>query len=213
MMDGLYLKAGLMPAPITVSDVRTNITSVRKRYAPPWGFSFKYPLRSLWGGKRFDAIAVDDAVSVENEEKSGGNWVLKIFKFRSLRRDLEKCGEMEVESGEEERNECVGDDECEVCNEEGVVDKESFGKMLRRVTLGEARLYAQISYLGSLAYSIPQIKVSLLFSGFYVDYLWLDYESRLHFVGRKVFYERIRVFGLFGFVLFYILFLKGLCVL
>ncbi|KAK1356885.1 hypothetical protein POM88_050141 [Heracleum sosnowskyi] len=149
-----------MPAPITVSDVRTNITSVRKRYAPPWGFSFKYPLRSLWGGggKRFDAIAVDDAVSVDNEEKSGGNWVLKILKFRSLRRDLERCGEIEVERGEEERNECGGDEECEVCDEEGVVDKESFGKMLRRVTLGEARLYAQISYLGSLAYSIPMIK-------------------------------------------------------
>lgn len=161
-----------MPAPITVSDVRTNITAVRKRYAPPWGFSFKYPLRSLWGGKRFDAVAVNDAVSVENEDKSGGNWVLKILKFRSLRRDLERCddggGEMEVESGEDERNECGGDEGCEVCDdgEEGVVDKESFGKMLRRVTLGEAILYAQISYLGSLAYSIPLIKVPFLFSGF-----------------------------------------------
>lgn len=173
MMDGLYLKAGLMPAPITVSDVRTNITAVRKRYAPPWGFSFKYPLRSLWGGKRFDAVTVDDAVMMENEEKSGANWVLKILKFRSLRRDLERCddegGEMEGESGmDEERNECGGEDDgCEVCDdgEAGVVDKESFGKMLRRVTLGEARLYAQISYLGSLAYSIPMIKVPFLFSG------------------------------------------------
>ncbi|KAL8089321.1 hypothetical protein AgCh_038941 [Apium graveolens] len=163
MMDGLYFKAGLMPAPITVSDVRTNITAVRKRYAPPWDFSFKYPLRSLWGGKRFNAIAVDDAASVENKEKSGRNWVLNILKFRSLRRDLERCddggGEMKVESEEDERNECGGDEGCEVCDDgEGVVDKESFGKMLRRVTLGEARLYAQISYLGSLAYSIPMIK-------------------------------------------------------
>ena len=39
------------------------------------------------------------------------------------------------------------------------IDKRSFMEMLRRVTLAEARLYAQMSYLGSLAYSIPQIKV------------------------------------------------------
>ncbi|XP_017231133.1 phospholipase A1 PLIP2, chloroplastic [Daucus carota subsp. sativus] len=165
IMDGLCLKAGLMPAPITISDVRATVTAARKPFSPPWGFSFKYPLRSLWG-KRFDAIAADDAVSVENEEKngegSGRNWVLRILHFRSLRSDLEGSEnvveEREVES---EGNNCDHDEECDVCDDDDekvVFDKESFGKMLRRVTLGEARLYAQLSYLGSLAYSIPQIK-------------------------------------------------------
>lgn len=181
IMDGLCLKAGLMPAPITISDVRATVTAARKPFSPPWGFSFKYPLRSLWG-KRFDAIAADDAVSVENEEKngegSGRNWVLRILHFRSLRSDLEGSEnvveEREVES---EGNNCDHDEECDVCDDDDekvVFDKESFGKMLRRVTLGEARLYAQLSYLGSLAYSIPQIKVphALLFE-YWVYFLYV----------------------------------------
>lgn len=47
---------------------------------------------------------------------------------------------------------CVDDDE------KFKFDRKSFSKLLRRVTLAEARLYAQMSYLGSLAYGIPQIK-------------------------------------------------------
>ena len=43
-----------------------------------------------------------------------------------------------------------------------MVDKGLFSKMLRRVNLAEARLYAQLSYLGSLAYSIPRIEVLFL---------------------------------------------------
>lgn len=60
-----------------------------------------------------------------------------------------------------------GDDddneECDVCRvdeEEDQVqfDRDSFSKLLRRVSLAEAKLYAQMSYLGHLAYSIPKIK-------------------------------------------------------
>ncbi|XP_043704775.1 uncharacterized protein LOC122654643 [Telopea speciosissima] len=36
----------------------------------------------------------------------------------------------------------------------------SFSKLLCRVSLSEAKMYAKISYLGNLAYSIPQIKYS-----------------------------------------------------
>lgn len=205
-MDGLCLKAGLMTSPITVADVRTypsNITASVGRPSAnaisgekpsasppqrtsPWGFSIKYPLRSLWPGRRnrFDAIAVDDAVSVDGREEKklgleggengigqNGNWVLKILQLRSLRKeeDRNKSGGDEIEEERENDDEdhrsshCCDEEECDVCNESDddekiEFDKDSFSKLLRRVTLAEARLYAQMSYLGNLAYSIPQIK-------------------------------------------------------
>lgn len=149
-----------------------------------WGFSFRYPLRSFWsGGKgRYDAIAVDDAVLMDEkeekkdeEEGQNGNWVLKILHVRSLRSKDEdddvgdKGGGGGVEDDVQENSgrqnsQCGGgDEECDVCSvdddeEKFKFDRNSFSKLLKRVSLAEARLYAQMSYLGSLAYSIPQIK-------------------------------------------------------
>lgn len=187
-MDGLFLKAaaGLVTSPITVSDVRTNATG--KSFAPPWGFTFKYPLRSLWprgGGTRFalGAIATDDTVLVEDEEKlvdqESGNWVFKILRFRSFRKDECENGDVEGLEVEEKKDDdrrsdgCCDQDECSVCDNDDdgkkiEMDKKLFLEMLRRVTLAEAKLYAQMSYLGSLAYSIPQIKVPPSPSLFYL---------------------------------------------
>lgn len=191
-MDGLCLKTGLMTAQIIVSDVRTTPAKIPAAVgrspvngsASKWGFSMKYPFKSLWpvGGRRFEAVSHNDVVSVEEESEGGfgerrdGNWVLKILQLRALRereeRD-EKSDDFDARSDEfgeksdefDEERECYGE-ECGVCGEgeEGnvVVDKGLFSKMLRRVNLAEARLYAQLSYLGSLAYSIPRIEVLFL---------------------------------------------------
>ncbi|KAF9619987.1 hypothetical protein IFM89_010603 [Coptis chinensis] len=105
--------------------------------------------------------------SEEEEEEKSENWVLKILRIRSLWK--EKDGSSNVEEKKEEGEESG---ECSCCNEEqyealGVdcdekevmqFDRESFSRLLRRVSLREARLYAQMSYLGSLAYNIPKIK-------------------------------------------------------
>uniref|UniRef100_A0A5B7B6R4 Fungal lipase-type domain-containing protein n=1 Tax=Davidia involucrata TaxID=16924 RepID=A0A5B7B6R4_DAVIN len=174
----------------------TVSSSAPPQRTAPWGFSFKYPLRSLWpgGGKRYDAIAADDAVLVEeNEQEKGGviggeegesgeeqngSWILKIRRVKSLWREEGKDGIEELGEKAEEENgvvndqncECSsgggnddGDEECDVCRVDDDEDKiefdrDSFSKLLRRVSLAEARLYAQMSYLGNLAYSIPQIK-------------------------------------------------------
>ncbi|XP_057424421.1 phospholipase A1 PLIP2, chloroplastic-like [Lotus japonicus] len=151
-------------------------------------FSFRYPLESLWprgardGG--FSGLALDDAVLVEDgeeekaerdDEREGGNWVLKILHVKSVWKREQGNGGDEENQGEgtanDHRNEdeevcCDGcmvdqdDDEKEEEEEEEDVqfDRDSFSRMLRRVSLAEARLYAQMSHLGSLAYSIPKIK-------------------------------------------------------
>ncbi|KAK8702268.1 hypothetical protein V6N13_020629 [Hibiscus sabdariffa] len=167
-------------------------------------FSFRYPLRSLWPGggggnnKRYNGMAVDDAVLVENnigeatkvqeEDVNGGatadgqneNWVLKILHVKSLWKESEeeeRNNAEEEEKIEEESNGngmVNGDEEiCEFCRvdddddekTEIEVDKDSFSKMLRRVSLAEAKLYAQLSYLGNLAYEVQNIKLMI---GFWV---------------------------------------------
>ncbi|KAL3652915.1 hypothetical protein CASFOL_002596 [Castilleja foliolosa] len=187
-MDALCFKAGIhgmvAPPPAASGNVDLRLSekpsvSAGKQRNSPWGFTFRHPLRSLWpaGKNRYEpAIAVDDAVLVEEredireseEEKRGGNWVSKIMHVKSLWKKegngvnfMEEMGaklEEDIKNGGENFEGC---DLCEIDyddDEKIEFDRESFSKLLQKVPLGKARLYAQMSYLGSLAYSIPQIK-------------------------------------------------------
>lgn len=135
-MDTLCLQTGVhgISASIPMSgghDLRTNpsqVSAVGRSVGPsnaipvdkssqhkPVPFSsrlsFTYPLKYLWPGgrKRYDAIAIDDAVVVEKAEKNveeegtetklmetegqSENWVLKILHVRSLWAKVEGAGE------------------------------------------------------------------------------------------------------------------------
>ncbi|GAA0162160.1 hypothetical protein LIER_39359 [Lithospermum erythrorhizon] len=115
----------------------------------------------------------------EESEGQYGNWVMKILHVRSLwkQENSDKGVKVEDHNGgmddddnddEESGEGCCGvDEECESCyinddhdDEKIEFDQELFSKLLKRVSLAEARLYAQLSYLGSLAYDISQIKVA-----------------------------------------------------
>lgn len=130
-----------------------------------------------------DAVLVDDtrydgtATEAEREGQNE-NWVLKIFRVNSVtRREQGSGGDDHNDENEEEEevseNDGMDDDEekeCDICKvdvgdedeEEVQFDRESFSRMLRRVTLAEARFYAQMSHLGNLAYAIPEIKPGIL---------------------------------------------------
>ena len=149
------------------------------------------------GGKstRYNGMASDDAVLVENgvegesetmgsSEGENGNWVLKILQVKSLWED-ERKGSFDVVNEEvrkegdaalvnDEEEECdvcrVGDDDDE--EEEGEkeieFDRDSFSSLLRRASLAEAKMYEKMSYLGNLAYCIPDIKVPNLSISFFL---------------------------------------------
>ncbi|CAN4112784.1 unnamed protein product [Withania somnifera] len=180
---GLNIRSAQFSASAGRSSASVSVEKASsQRNNKSWGFSFRYPLRSFWsrGKGRYDAIAVDDSVLMdekeEKDEGNNGNWVLKILHVRSSRKEEveEKGGggvedlreTVEGEGGKDDsegETKCDGgDEECDVCSvndeEKFKYDRNSFSKLLRRVSLAEARLYAQMSYLGSLAYRIPQIK-------------------------------------------------------
>ncbi|KAF2618062.1 hypothetical protein F2Q68_00041931 [Brassica cretica] len=116
------------------------------------------------GGKgRKESVREDDAVLLEREERNG-NWVLKILEVGSIwkgKRQRSGGGD-----GDEEEEGSKKDEECDFCRidddeeeeEEMVFDRENFSKMLMKIPLDDAQMFAKLSYLGNLAYSIPNIK-------------------------------------------------------
>ena len=180
-----------------VVEVRaTAAAPSRKRRT--FGFSFKLPLTPFWsrgGGiasrRRSSGFALDDAVLVDSgdsrtpiaeeteTERRNGSWVLKILDVQSLWRDGEVQEDEEDEDedeDEEELNDVVSPEEdggCDVSYEENrfKLDRDSLSKLLKRVSLPESKLYAQMSYLGNLAYSISKIKVPTLNSFCFIGYV------------------------------------------
>lgn len=185
-MDSLCLKtASTISAAIPI-DVRTTTTTnsnssqVSANQTPVSRFSFKYPLKSLWpgpgaGGGRGptyngNGMALHDAVPLEVEEaRESGNWVLKILHVRSLwggggggdeQAEQPPPVDQPAAINDTRTCDCDCDNGCPIEQDQDLhFDKDSFSRFLRKVSLAEARLYAQMSYLGSLAYSIPKIQV------------------------------------------------------
>ncbi|GAU30096.1 hypothetical protein TSUD_55800 [Trifolium subterraneum] len=158
-------------------------------------FSFRYPLESLWSrgssrNRTFSGLSLDDAVLAEETKAVDGdddgqreNWVLKILHVKSVWKG-ERGNQRDEEIEKDQNN---GDDDGEVCDtcavdddekDETEFDRDSFSKMLRRVSLGEARLYAQMSHLGSLAYSIPNIKPGKLLKHYGLRFVTSSLEKK-----------------------------------
>ncbi|KAJ4895172.1 alpha/beta-Hydrolases superfamily protein [Raphanus sativus] len=163
-------------------------TPSRKRGSFGFSFKLPLtPFWSRGGGiasrrRRSSGLALDDAVLVdsgtpiaeEETERRNGSWVLKILDVQSLWRDGEVVEEDEDDEEEEEEDEegepnddvllSPEDDEggCDVSSilkdDKFKLDRDSFSKLLKRVSLPESKLYARMSYLGNLAYSISKIK-------------------------------------------------------
>ncbi|KAJ0979878.1 hypothetical protein J5N97_015352 [Dioscorea zingiberensis] len=94
------------------------------------------------------------------------NWVMDILKVRSL--SAERKEEEEEGKGGKMGDYCVGcaveyeNERCDVAEEaeekKMVFDRDSFSKLLRRVSLKEAQVFVKMSYLSTLAYDIAQIE-------------------------------------------------------
>ncbi|KAL5560978.1 hypothetical protein UlMin_030725 [Ulmus minor] len=163
--------------------------------------------RSGGGGYSGNGMSLDDAVLMENveakvaeERESGGmaaeevkseNWVLKILHVGSLWKDeqgkISGCNEEpsreekgsgidEIESEEDE--ECV---DCRIDDDDEKrvkFDRDSFSRLLRKVSLTEVRLYAQMSYLGNLAYCIPKIQPGNLLRSYGLHFVTSSIDKR-----------------------------------
>lgn len=199
-MDALCLHSsicGIAPSPsiLITATARANDYASHSRVKAVGSsslfsiFSFRYPLKSFWPRPTGNATGYNDAVLAENAtaeteqpegegEGQNGNWVFKIFHIRSVWRGEQRSDEGEAMANGQTDKEC---DDCRVEeeeNEEVSFDRDSFSRMLRRVSLSEARLYARISHLGNLAYCIPKIKVFHHFLLFALLFLAIQHLTR-----------------------------------
>lgn len=163
-MDGLCLKAGFR----TISPAIGSKSMLPQR-SPSSSFHFGYSLKSLWPGgaddeKRCDGPQSKDAESKDTKgDEPKWKWVLKILQNKSPPGHETVADEVGDERNVSGETDCGGDEECGVCSvdeEEIEFDRESFSRMLTKVSLSETKLCAQLSYLGNLAYSISKIKVN-----------------------------------------------------
>ncbi|KAL8142631.1 hypothetical protein V2J09_015663 [Rumex salicifolius] len=104
----------------------------------------------------------------EQSEGQNGNWVFKILHVKSLWSQQKVEEEEEKNLGDRENesssSSCSSSEACD-CeynddDEENEIafDRDSFSKLLKKVSLSDAKLYAQLCYLGNIAYAIPSIK-------------------------------------------------------
>ncbi|NP_001148192.1 triacylglycerol lipase [Zea mays] len=114
--------------------------------------------------------------AVEAEDGRGGNWVLQILRVQSSpppspSRDDGRCG---VDDGGSVPGSGEGDGSSQRCVERGGVgpdseegcsvadgeelDRAAFSRLLRKVSLAEAKLFSEMSGLCNLAYMVPRIK-------------------------------------------------------
>ncbi|TKY44929.1 Lipase protein [Spatholobus suberectus] len=178
-METMCLKTGIVPTistggsvdaranPSEVSTVGRSAADKLPQRSVSWRFSFWLRWNSSDKGKK--------AVRDDGTERQSRNWVLKILHAKSV---------WEGKQRNEEEVVC----ECDACNctvdeydgdkEEVQLDRGSFSSMLRRVSLAEARLYAQMSHLGNLAYDIPKIKPGKLLKHFALRFVTSSIEKK-----------------------------------
>ncbi|CAA6661989.1 unnamed protein product [Spirodela intermedia] len=165
-MDSLCFRAspGLVGMPFQASaaaGVGETLAASRRSYMQPRPPKMMQPRGggSVERGNKELAGLQEERGRREHEREAApssrhrrGNWVFKILR-RGRRSGVGVNDDQIFDDGER----CSS---CQVGGGEGEVklDRDSFRRMLRRVSLPEARLFGRLSYLGRLAYNIPRIK-------------------------------------------------------
>lgn len=135
------------------------------------------------GEEKVAVAAVVEEIGGDSSAALPENWILKILQVRSLwssgdrdegrggccgagdeaesRRDGSDCGDCCRVDDDYDGDGDGGDDDDDDNDDEkeAKFDRDSFTRLLRRVSLSEAKLYAQMSYLGNIAYCISKIQV------------------------------------------------------
>ncbi|KAJ8510272.1 hypothetical protein OPV22_000706 [Ensete ventricosum] len=141
--------------------------------------------------KREEAEEDEEAEEGAVVGEKRGNWVQNILRVGSIWPRKEEAAATENREEEaavvEEGDVCVGAgcahglEGCVVGGEEAermAFDRESFSRLLRRVTLAEARLFGKMAYLCSLAYITPKIKPKDLLKRYALRFVTSSFDQR-----------------------------------
>lgn len=143
---------------------------------------FQIPVKGLWSKKEEheeNSAKEGERKEMNKEEmiekkRRKVNWAMQILRIGLIWQGekRERPQEEQIADGVEQSDLCVGccdggEEGCDYAGDEVEIHKDSFSKLLRRVSLTEARLYERLSVLGNLAYRIPEIKEVVVLDIFY----------------------------------------------
>ncbi|KAI3506558.1 hypothetical protein L2E82_19779 [Cichorium intybus] len=185
--------------PFHITTFRTTTTAAFSSEKSPspslpktgsWSFPMRYSLTSLISSyyNRFSTVIEEENVLEDEKVESdmNENWVLRVLQVRSFwKADGDVQVNNHVENEKDLDNEASIDEECDACrvdnkdNDKLKFDKKSFSKLLCTVSLADARLYAQMAYLGSLSYTIPKIKLGNLLKRHKLRYVTSSLEKKV----------------------------------
>ncbi|KAK9684982.1 hypothetical protein RND81_10G247200 [Saponaria officinalis] len=165
---GPTLGPSVVRSPVTLSSISSEKTTSFSTSISSKLSTFKYPFKNLFlGGSNHQqrsnkGVALDDAVLIEERE---------IIPSSS------SCDDHHDDHDD------GGCDGCRVIyddddDDDEKFDRNSFKKLLKKVSLSQAKLYAQLSRLSDLAYDIPQIKPGNLLKRHNLHYVTSSIEKR-----------------------------------
>ncbi|WMV11555.1 hypothetical protein MTR67_004940 [Solanum verrucosum] len=109
----------------------------------------------------------DDNEGIETEEETRrSNWIRRLVELKRnwIEKQKDDDAEMREDNLENSGEDCE-DEGCEVDyeddNEEAdemIIDRESFSRLLRRVSWSDSKLFSKLAFLCNMAYVIPEIK-------------------------------------------------------
>ncbi|KAL9227618.1 hypothetical protein vseg_003287 [Gypsophila vaccaria] len=185
-MDGMCVRAGIKgvigptipgingptigPKVVRSQATMNQISSEKTSSFATKKWTFKYPLKSLLMGRTHleersnkGVALVDDVVLIEDREI-----ILPSFHDHD---------------DDDDHGDGDGDEGCRVMyddddDDDEKVDGEMFRKMLKKVALNQAKLYAHLSTLSDFAYDIPSIKPGNLLKRYNLRYVTSSIEKR-----------------------------------
>ncbi|XP_074316073.1 phospholipase A1 PLIP2, chloroplastic-like [Silene latifolia] len=135
---GAVLRSSSSTGNLISSDKTTSLSS---KFS-----AFNHPFKSLFSNK---GVALDDAVLIEERKSDQGQ-------DSHFNASTSSSCDHDDDDDDDQCDGCRVDDDDDELMEE--FDRDSFTKLLKKVSLNQAKLYAQLSFLSDLAYDIPSIK-------------------------------------------------------
>ncbi|KAH9613947.1 hypothetical protein KSS87_007193 [Heliosperma pusillum] len=150
--NGPIQYAAVLRSPSTGNLISSDkTTSLSSKFS-----AINYPFKSLFSNK---GVLLDDAVLIEERKSDQGQ-------DGHFNDPTSSSCDGNVGYDDDDGDGCRvddDDDDDDECMEE--FDRDSFTKLLKKVSLNQAKLYAQLSFLSDLAYDIPSIKVGTCLEG------------------------------------------------
>ncbi|KAJ8573122.1 hypothetical protein K7X08_009633 [Anisodus acutangulus] len=140
----------------------------------------------------------NSGMEADQEETRRSNWIRRLVELRRNWIEKQKNDDAEMpEENMENSGEDYEEEGCEVdyeddndTTEEMNIDRESFSRLLRRVSWSDSKLFSQLAFLCNMAYVIPEIKAKDLERCYGLDFVTSSLEKKAEAMAIKAKFDK-----------------------